>query len=42
MSTILIIILLILIFGGGVDTMPTVAMVLLDSAACWGSFWLSL
>ena len=35
MSTILIIILLIIIFGG-VDTMPMAAMGLQGSAACWG------
>jgi hypothetical protein len=38
MSTILIIILLILIFGGVVGTMPTVATGLPGSAACWDSF----
>jgi|HubBroStandDraft_5_1064220.scaffolds.fasta_scaffold75879_2 hypothetical protein len=42
MSTILIIILLILIFGGAVATMPAVAMGMPDWAACLGSFWSSL
>jgi hypothetical protein len=38
MGTILIIILLIIIFGGVAGIMPMAAMGLPGSAACWGSF----